>query len=89
MSGEKPARQPMFKQYRENDGKFYFKLLDGDGRVLLQSIGFVSPKEAGAIIATIKAGTIDPGSLDNAVVRDLGVDEVSIAAALRQLQESD
>ena len=35
---------PLFKQYREADGRFYFKLLDGEGRLLLQSEGFDSPR---------------------------------------------
>jgi tryptophanyl-tRNA synthetase len=43
-----------FKQYREADGKFYFKLVDAQACVLLQSRGFESPKEAGAAIAKIK-----------------------------------
>lgn len=43
-----------FKQYREADGKFYFKLVDGQANVLLQSRGFESPKEAGVAIAKIK-----------------------------------
>ena len=45
---------PVFKQYRENDGQFYFKLLDTDGRLLLQSTGFASPKVAGQTIATLQ-----------------------------------
>lgn len=48
------AAQPAFKQYRESDGRFYFKLAHADGRVLLQSGGHASPKEAGALIARIK-----------------------------------
>ena len=44
---------PNFKQYREADGKFYFKLVDGE-RVLLQSVGFASPKDAGQLIARLK-----------------------------------
>jgi len=44
---------PQFKQYRERDGKFYFKLVDGE-RVLLQSSGFDSPREAAQWIARIK-----------------------------------
>jgi tryptophanyl-tRNA synthetase len=44
-----------FKQYREADGKFYFKLVDAKVGVLLQSRGFESPKEAGVAIAKIKA----------------------------------
>ena len=42
---------PQFKQYREADGKFYFKLIDGEGNLLIQSTGFSSPQEAGKIIA--------------------------------------
>jgi len=49
------AAQPSFKQYRESDGRFYFKLVQADGRVLLQSAGQASPKETGALIARLKA----------------------------------
>ena len=43
-----------FKQYREKDGKFYFKLVDAQGAVLLQSLGFDSPKVAGQSIARLQ-----------------------------------
>lgn len=49
----KSASTPQFKQYRESDGRFYFKLVQGE-RELLQSIGFDSPKEAGARIGQLK-----------------------------------
>ena len=49
------ASQPTFKQYREADGRFYFKLVHADGRVLVQSEGHASPKDAGQLIATLKA----------------------------------
>ena len=45
---------PSFKQYRENDGKFYFKLLDADARLLLQSQGFDSPREAALTISMLQ-----------------------------------
>ncbi|MDB5743409.1 MAG: tryptophanyl-tRNA synthetase [Polaromonas sp.] len=45
---------PAFKQYREKDGKFYFKLLDADAKLLLQSQGFESPKEVGLTIAALQ-----------------------------------
>ncbi|MGV7205191.1 tryptophan--tRNA ligase [Xanthomonas citri] len=45
---------PMFKQYRESDGQFYFKLNDGAGALLLQSDGFASPRDAGQVIARLK-----------------------------------
>src|SRR5690606_15233862 len=34
------AALPQFKQYREADGRFHFKLVDADGRLLLQGEGF-------------------------------------------------
>ncbi len=49
------AALPSFKQYREKDGLFYFKLADGKGRLLVQSEGFASPKECGQVIARLKA----------------------------------
>jgi len=46
--------KPSFKQYRERDGLFYFKLLDAGGAALLQSRGFASPQEAGRAIAALQ-----------------------------------
>ena len=48
------AALPSFKQYREKDGQFYFKLVDAQGQVLLQSLGFASPKDAGQTIAQLQ-----------------------------------
>jgi len=45
---------PSFKQYREKDGQFYFKLVDAQGQLLLQSKGFASPKEAGQTIGRLQ-----------------------------------
>jgi tryptophanyl-tRNA synthetase len=49
----KPAL-PQFKQYREADGHFYFKLHAADGKLLLQSIGHASARDAGRLIAQLK-----------------------------------
>lgn len=38
---------PQVKQYREADGRFYFKLLSAEGDLLLQSEGYATAKEAG------------------------------------------
>ncbi len=46
--------RPSFKQYRERDGLFYFKLLDAGNATLLQSRGFQSPQEAGRAIAALQ-----------------------------------
>jgi tryptophanyl-tRNA synthetase len=45
---------PTFKQYREKDGKFYFKLADAKGVVLLQSLGLDSPQLAGKSIGLLQ-----------------------------------
>ncbi|MDR2924916.1 MAG: tryptophan--tRNA ligase [Azoarcus sp.] len=52
----KPKAKPQFKQYREADGLFYFKLVGGSGQLLLQSRGFVSAREAGQAVASVKNG---------------------------------
>ncbi|MEO6030664.1 MAG: tryptophan--tRNA ligase [Burkholderiaceae bacterium] len=48
------AALPLFKQYREADGRFYFKLAAPDGRVLLQSAAFDQGREAGAWVGRFK-----------------------------------
>lgn len=46
--------RPSFKQYRESDGLFYFKLVDAQGKLLLQSSGFTSPKDAAQSIQMLQ-----------------------------------
>jgi len=53
-SGAARAAPPLFKQYREKDGRFYFKLQAGDGTPLIQSEGFDSPRDAGQLIGVLK-----------------------------------
>ncbi|MBS3895957.1 tryptophan--tRNA ligase [Silanimonas sp.] len=88
--------QPSFKQYRESDGRFYFKLVQADGRVLLQGAGQASPKEAGALIARLKAEAakldheVDTGlQLAGTVVGRLeqGVELAEVVQALAALAE--
>ncbi|AVR89926.1 tryptophan--tRNA ligase [Thauera aromatica] len=85
----KPAALPQFKQYREADGRFHFKLVDGDGRLLLQGAGFASPREAGQCVAALKQGgrfEVREGTLrvDGTAVAALaeGVAEAELRAAL-------
>ncbi len=61
---------PSFKQYRETDGRFYFKLHDGEGRLLLQSIAFDSPRDAGQVIARLKRGDGALNTRDDRVTLD-------------------
>ena len=43
-----------FKQYRGDDGKFYFKLLDPKGVLMLESTAFDHPKEAAQAIQSLQ-----------------------------------
>ncbi|MDB5869216.1 MAG: tryptophanyl-tRNA synthetase [Polaromonas sp.] len=73
---------PAFKQYREKDGKFYFKLIDADARLLLQSQGFDSPKEAALMIAALqKDGLAGLAALQGKLelVAEITPDEVAVA----------
>ena len=77
---------PAFKQYREADGRFHFKLVDGD-RVLLQSVGFDSPKEAGRRISALRQEGFAAG--DAAFALGAGVDEGDVRDALATLARAD
>jgi tryptophanyl-tRNA synthetase len=78
---------PSFKQYRESDGKFYFKLVDADGKLLAQSRAFDSPQDAGRAIARLKAA--DESELTQlALLREAGVGSDDIKAALSALSDS-
>jgi tryptophanyl-tRNA synthetase len=78
------AALPVFKQYREADGKFHFKLVDGD-RVLLLSRGFDSPRDAGQRIAAIRRGGFDGA---DATLGE-GVGAADVVAALDAIRAAD
>ena len=83
---------PTFKQYRESDGQFHFKLLDGNGKLLVQSRGFASARDAGQLIAKLKAEagkglqhSLDLGlRLGEELLGDLGED-VELAEVVESL----
>jgi tryptophanyl-tRNA synthetase len=80
------AALPLFKQYRERDGKFYFKLLEPGGRLLLQSTGFDSPKDAGAAISLLqRQGGSALGQLQACLQWGEQASAADIDSALRQL----
>ncbi len=53
---------PIIKQYREKDGKFYFKVTTPNGRLLLQSAAFDSGRDAGMAVNALKTSgeKLDP-----------------------------
>jgi tryptophanyl-tRNA synthetase len=81
------AALPSFKQYREADGRFYFKLVDAQGRLLLQSGAFDSPRDAGQQVARLKA---DPAGLrlEGGLQAADGVDLSQIISALQDLTDA-
>ncbi len=79
------AQLPAFKQYREADGKFYFKLVTSEGRLLLQSTGFDAPRDAGQAIARLQSEAGALQALAPQLATVAGVDASEIAAALQAL----
>ncbi|MBS0457654.1 MAG: tryptophan--tRNA ligase [Proteobacteria bacterium] len=80
---------PQFKQYREADGRFYFKLVDGAGRVLLQSTGFAAAREAGALVGRAKSGAMGADELLRHATLAEGIDAAALTAALRALHAAE
>jgi tryptophanyl-tRNA synthetase len=85
---ESKSAAPSFKQYREADGQFRFKLLDARGALLIQSTGFGSPREAAQAIAQLqKEGLVAMHRLENAL--EVKGDPQAIAAALAHFAVQD
>jgi tryptophanyl-tRNA synthetase len=77
--------QAVFKQYRESDGQFYFKLSGFDGRLLLQSQAFAGGREAGEWVKKLK--TEGAAALSTAPVGlAAGVTPDDVAQALRSFE---
>lgn len=75
-----------FKQYREVDAQFYFKFLSSEGKLLIQSRGFASPKDAAQAIANLQQlGTDALAALQNQIDVIPGVAVADIEDALRSL----
>ena len=80
------AALPGFKQYRESDGKFYFKLQESAGRVLLQSTGFATPQEAAKAIALLREqDALALGQMQETFVLQPGISADDVLLALQQL----
>ena len=84
----KSAPTATFKQYREADGLFYFKLTLTGGRVLLTSKGFASGRDAGQSVAKLKS-TCTLGDLEQNVILGDGVTVAEVEAALAAAKAED
>jgi len=84
------VERPLFKQYREGDGQFYFKLVDAHGQLLLQSLGFATPREAGLAIARLKTeGAAALAALGEQLLPLSTEGRQQLNAALHALREGD
>ncbi|WP_297573049.1 tryptophan--tRNA ligase [uncultured Deefgea sp.] len=72
---------PTFKQFRLEDGQFYFNFSDAAGRLLLTSSGFASGKDAGQWVGRLKKEGIT-ALPDAPVALAEGVSADDVAAAL-------
>jgi len=81
-----PDDPPQFKQYRDSDGLFYFKLVDGGGDLLLQSVGYASPRDAGQAIARLKQSGYSGSEPE---VRGDGVAAADVQRAIDVLVRAD
>ena len=82
--------RPLFKQYREGDGQLYFKLVDAHGLLLLQSLGFATPREAGQAIARIKTeGAASLAALGGQLEPVSTETRAQLDTALQALREGD
>ncbi|GAA4427693.1 tryptophan--tRNA ligase [Acidovorax lacteus] len=79
---------PSFKQYREADGAFYFKLVDSHGRVLLQSGAFAQPKAAGQTIARLQQEPAALAEMATSLALGQGVSLTDVQAALQTMRDA-
>lgn len=80
---------PGFKQYRERDGSFHFKLTDGQGRALLLGTGFTSPQDAAQAITALRSGGAAAlPALSARVTTAPGATESEISEALQKLVQT-
>ena len=82
------ATAPTFKQYREADGRFYFKFVDGD-RLLAQSRAFDSARDAGTLISGLKSGASGADALFEASTSADGVTQDDVREALAAVVEAE
>jgi len=87
-AAQKTKALPAFKQYREADGLFYFKLSSAGGAVLLQSTGFAKPKEAASVIAAFKTQGAAALAANAAHIAAQG-EAAAVQAALAELQAAE
>jgi tryptophanyl-tRNA synthetase len=82
------AELAAFKQYREADGLFYFKLVAANGTTLLQSRGIEQGRDAGTWVKRLK--TDGDAALDAAPASLAdGVDRATVTQALAAIREAE
>lgn len=79
---------PVIRQYREKDGKFYFKVSEGD-KALFISPGYASGKEAGIAVSLVKRGDTSDIFSTFALQPGVSAEEAQAALALLAVYEEE
>src|SRR5690606_19239913 len=79
------AELPVFKQYREDDGQFYFKLTTAQGDLLLQSQAFAEGRAAGGWVKRCRIDGAAPWAQARVRLQD-GVSREGVEAVLTVMQ---
>lgn len=93
------ARAPVrIKQFREDDGRFNFRIVGGDGKTLAIGLGFDDPRACGAVLGRLRSGAegladVDRDSilLNGKTIASLAgdADHAEVSAALADLRNSE
>ena len=86
-AAKKAASAGTVKQYREKDGRFYFKLTAADGEVLLESVGFEGGRDAGVAVARLKKEGLTDEVRSFIATADVDVERVQSVLEAMRLEE--
>jgi len=96
-AGKSASGQPRFVSFRDEDGQFRFRLLDGNGVSVLVSVPFPEPRQAGRIQKSLVDGeqSISAGQanteelwLDGSLIAHLQTDFANVQHALHALRQA-
>ena len=85
------AALPQVKQYKDTDGLFYVKLIDGQGRLALQSLGLDHPRDAAPLVTALHDGDAQALQLHADLLAPLATDlqdALKDALAMLRLQKT-
>ncbi len=82
----KKKAKPAFKQYKESDGLFWFKLNDADGNLVMTGGGYLSGQEVGKAISLFKKEGLKAFG-DASIKLEPGFTEATVESIRQQMAE--